>query len=347
MPSLWESKIPDIETLKRELPGSVLTALDTEGFYKQGNLNPSEIGLAVLGAGHTPRPAARFSAFYEENGVRAFTIRLRERNNRGNEYPYGSVEHANADEVVPIFDRILSGFQGKCILTGFDLHAELKWIALKYPSLATHFTAWVDVQELVWQRCKQIALEPEKVLPFGLNKALKAMHICDWRAKSAHHCASNDAVRALRILIGLATDAPFAIPDPKVKRIPPLNTPAVRAYQAFLSRLPKPNYGKHPFEARVMAVDGSKLPPLTSRSLLDRYAGYVGLKAVGLNWQTEAARSEGVRIWWASLLSQESLDNFARDNDGSTLNGIQLRVVTSGKPHLQAQQARRIRVEGL
>ena len=344
MPSLGPGflKIPDLATLKESLPGSVLVALDTEG----GRCKISEIGLAILRTkGRTSEFDPSLSQFYQQNGVKAFTIELRK---RGFEIPesrrYGSVELASAEEVGSRVNDILSSYDGNRILVGFDLRVEFEWMSKTCPWLASSFDAWVDLQELVSQRILETSLEPgelwsRRALRPSLTDTLNAMQIED-RGWHAHH-AANDAVRFLTLLSGLISDMPLAINrwteltnvwKFEVHRSKVQGSNAMPA-RSFLF-LPEPP-GKHLFTARITTADGRKLPPQTPLSLFNHFARYIGLKAVGFNWQAEASGPSGVKFWWVSFQTQELLTKCTSEIHGSTLGGTKLSVVESSELHAQ------------
>jgi hypothetical protein len=83
---------------------------------------------------------------------------------------------------------------------------------------------------------------------------------------------------------------------------------------------------KHPFTARITTADDSVLPSefTTPRSLAELFEKYQ-LKAVALN-SRGLLKSNGVKIWWVSLSTVESLNSFTAELDGSTLCGNQLVV---------------------
>lgn len=51
------------------------------------------------------------------------------------------------------------------------------------------------------------------------------------------------------------------------------------------------------------------------------------MRAVGLNWQIERVRREGVRFWWLSFWSEDALRGFRTSVHGSISDGITIRVI--------------------
>jgi hypothetical protein len=90
-------------------------------------------------------------------------------------------------------------------------------------------------------------------------------------------------------------------------------------------RLPQPS-SIHPFAVRITTMDGSLLPsefkaPRSLSQLFEKYEP----KAVAFN-QSGFLRNNGVRFWWVSLPTLESLKRFVAEIDGLTLSGKILSV---------------------
>jgi hypothetical protein len=85
--SLWESRIPDIDTLKQRIPGSVLVAIDVESSTQRVR----EIGLAMLRiGGDAPQFSRNLQFFYDQNEIKVTTIQDYEREmNRSDSDRYG------------------------------------------------------------------------------------------------------------------------------------------------------------------------------------------------------------------------------------------------------------------
>jgi len=152
---------------------------------------------------------------------------------------------------------------------------------------------------------------------------MNAMHMFDRQAGSKGprmHRASNDATRCLAVLSGLVSLDSFTIP-----KTPPR--------VLVLAELPRPS-SKHPFTARITTTDGSILPSefKTPRSLSTLFAEYEP-KAVALNSRgLRSSKSNGVRVWWLSFSTVESLERFTTKIDGSSLSGKSLVVESSITP---------------
>ncbi|KAF2874081.1 hypothetical protein BDV95DRAFT_320789 [Massariosphaeria phaeospora] len=159
---LWDAKIPDLATLKERLPGSVLVGLDIEHFNIDGIQHASEVGVAVLQVqGQSPPFFHGLAQFYEESGVEALTMRVRDRVGLKPQYEdpekrYGEKVHTNEENIPEITTETLSKYEGTRILVVFDTNAEMKWMSETCPSFASLFSAWVDAQELLAHR-----IEPE------------------------------------------------------------------------------------------------------------------------------------------------------------------------------------------
>ncbi|KAF1974621.1 hypothetical protein BU23DRAFT_598294 [Bimuria novae-zelandiae CBS 107.79] len=120
------------------------------------------------------------------------------------------------------------------------------------------------------------------------------------------------------VLAGLVQAVPFSLPGPRGPRIPRFS-----AYQS----LPKPDREKSPFVLRITPSDDRKFPPRSLRQVADAFKHHEGLRAVGLNWQTEHTRQTGVRFWWLSFWTQEALDDFYRRIHGCAFENITLRAI--------------------
>jgi hypothetical protein len=317
--ALWESRIPDIDTFKQRMQGSVLVAIDVESSAR----GVQEIGLATLRIGvDGPQFSRNLQFFYDQNEIKATTIQgYRREMNRSGSDRYGDtvfVEDANEDTSSAV-EKVLSHYQGQnLILVGFDMYTELEWISNMsemYTSLASLFTAWVDLEELTLQRCE--SENPH----INLTATVKAMQIEDSRA--GNYFPANDAVRCLAVLSGLASTI--------------LSVLAIESYTlpsgiTLLYNIPRPRmYGPHtkyPFSALVTTIDGNVLPTEyeTTHSVAKLSTKY-DLEAVGLNCQKYGVGPTGVKFWWLAFPTREFLDRFTLEVHGSIVNGKELRVV--------------------
>ncbi|PSN66491.1 hypothetical protein BS50DRAFT_677683 [Corynespora cassiicola Philippines] len=313
---LWNSKISDLSTLEERLHEAVLVSLDIESF----GANASEVGLAVLQAGKQPLPFhGILTRYYEENKVEALTIRLLDRGLKYEdpEWRFGDKVHASIEDVHHLTANMLSRYTGERILIGFAMqNAEMNWISKSCPSLAIHFSAWVDIQELVSQRRMQEELgSPTSDIKYpGLTNTLRAMGVTDWRAQKRRHCAANDALRNLIILSGLISHVPINPQHP---------SPKVRTFTQL-----KPTKTHH-CAATIAAKDGGKLPIYSPGSVSKLFSNHPGLKSVALNWKTLHHRTEGVRFWRVEFDTQESLESFITDIDGSMIDNTEISVKTT------------------
>jgi hypothetical protein len=82
--------------------------------------------------------------------VRAHSVEVR-LNRKGGRFSYGTWVKVRLEEVTLTVLRILSEMKKEkhTILVGFDMVAEFLWISQECSSLSSHFTSWVDVQELL------------------------------------------------------------------------------------------------------------------------------------------------------------------------------------------------------
>jgi len=318
--ALWNSKISDLVTLKDRLPGSVLVALDTKFSNISGHQRFSEVGLATLQVHSQPPPfLPGLTKYYEENGVNTLTIRSRDRGLKppyeDPEYRYGDKVHANEEDVCDIVVEMLSRYEGKKILVGFDMEAEWRWIENMGADVASLCSAWVDLQELVSQRRKQENLGPDNDIHRpGLSNTIHALHIADWR-DGGKHCAANDALRNLIVLSGLVVHAPMDRPRPQ-------RLPKPSEFSKLAALKLRPN-------ARITAHDGGKLPLHSPSSLIKLFANYQDLKAVAVNWHTLHQKTNGVRVWAVEFRTEEALEQFVGEVDGSFIDGTRVCVMQS------------------
>lgn len=241
--------------------------------------------------------------------------------NRSDSDRYGdTVLVKNADEDASLaVEKVLSHCQGhNLILVGFDMYTELEWISNmseRYASLASSFTAWVDLEELTLERCGS------KNLQINLTATLKAMQIED--SLSGNYHPANDAVRCLAVLSGLASMNSSVLP------IESYTLPSGVTLLYSIPELRKIGlHTKYPFSARVTTIDGDVLPTeyKTLHSLAKLFRKYE-LKAVGLNCQKYRIALTGVKFWWLSFPTIEWLDRFTLEVHGSILNGKKLSLI--------------------
>ncbi len=303
----WSSKVTSLEELKERISNHVLVGFDIEGHHG----NTSEIGLAILAiSGNTPYICLDRRQFSDENCIQAFTIDIQKRWKKHSEPKKHQIICVDNElQAGPACEKILAGFRGPFILVGYDLSTELKWISEKYPTFASYFSAWLDVQELVGRAYNGHFI--------GLTNALHGLGIIDNRHNYHYHSAANDAVRNLAILAHLLSGAKVAFQPPppnkeeEVKRWSSL--PHLRQYG------PRTNY---PFSARVSTTDGDALPDLTLEELANLYASY-NLKAVAMNCKNQ----QRGKIWWLAFHTLESLKDFLRDFEGTVIKGKSLKVI--------------------
>jgi hypothetical protein len=315
---LLKSKIQDLTTLKDRIPCSLLVAFDLE-FSIHGI---SEAGIAFLRlTKEQPAPAlpddGTLRTFYAQNNIKTYSIQVCERIKKKTSreaVKYGSIMPVNDKELGITILQLISSARSHSeptILVGFSLYAESKWISEFCPSLASLFTACVDLQEIV--------AEKSGIGSSGLLDAMNAMKIVDRPSGTnppSKHGASNDAVRCLAVLAGLLGLDAFTFPSKFCKHV----------RLACLSRIPTPSK-KYPFTARITTADGGILPPHynTPISLYELFKKYLP-NAVALNSQNGLPKSNGWKVWWLSFSSIEFLREFYLKINGSGIDGSKIVV---------------------
>lgn len=293
MEPLWISQITDLNEMQDRMSNHILVAFDMEASLQRIH----EIGLAI--SIDPPQFCIGRCRFFDENKIQAFTVEVHERNTRGYEFKrHGeTISVENELQAGPMIGKLLKDFQtlGKLILVGYDLQMEFKWISEHYPSLASCFSAWVDVQELVTTQCEGVRI--------GLTDAIQGLGIIDNRHNSKQHSAANDAVRNLAVLAGLLSGTQLITTHSSL--------PPVKAFR---------HWTEYSFSVRLATTDGGPLPQFTARDLSELFAGY-DLQAVGLN------RKNNRYIWWMAFYTLESLREFIRDRESLKVEGKVLKVI--------------------
>ncbi|KAF2446147.1 hypothetical protein P171DRAFT_511787 [Karstenula rhodostoma CBS 690.94] len=188
---------------------------------------------------------------------------------------------------------------------------------LHVPVLADVFTAWVDVQDLVYHRCIEDNPSAELIhKQQSLHTARQAMSLSSTFGSSTR--AANDSTRILQVLAALMQSVPLSLPGPRGPRLTPKST---------YSKLPRPDREKHPYALRISPSDGGRFPPRSPREVLEEFRNHEGLRAVGLNWGTECVRREGVRIWWLAFSTEDALRKFHESVQGDVFEGTALDAV--------------------
>jgi hypothetical protein len=244
--------------------------------------------------------------FFDENNVRARTVELVERPFSRSEIRKGDILPARDElDACALLERELQILQKsrKLILVRYDLHTEFKWVSERCPSFASYFSCWIDVQELVAQRCDG------KVL--GLTNALLAFNIIDNRRGKHHHSAANDAVRFLAILAAL-----LASREPIIEKTPPM----VKRFP----KLRRTSAQEFPFTVYMKTEDGSTLPDCTWAEMCNVFAQF-DLKAVGRNTK----RGRPVYTWWLAFNTVKGLQGCMGWIERETIHGKNLRVVSA------------------
>ncbi|KAF2436764.1 hypothetical protein EJ08DRAFT_691085 [Tothia fuscella] len=223
---------------------------------------------------------------------------------------YGSVdvtEEANLGSTVRnSIAAAISNHTGNVILVGWAMLTEFNWMSSHCPTLPSLFNEWVDAQDLVSERAR--------TLPPSLKRAENALGISDKKGtRPLKHEPSNDCVRMLAVTTGLLTRESLKIP------------PRPKTIERF-KRLPKRHESKYHFTARITDKYGQALPKHVQKAadLIAQFEAY-DLVAVGRNI-TGAIEEHGVKNWWVALDTEEALDKFYTEIDGSVLNDCSLMV---------------------
>jgi len=327
--TLWESEIRDLAKLREHLPQSVLVGLNIKSFRDGGHLLATEVGLAVLRVTdqwpefcHGRDSGFCLRDYYHHNKVEVLTIRLRPRqiNKRlaswhpdgEPEKRFGEAVNADSDEKASdIAAAMLSKYEGSKILVGWSMRTDFEWILENCSSLAEIFSAWVDLQELVMHRRIQEGLGLKTP---GMNNTLREMQVTYPGPKHHQTCPANDALRTLNVLSGLVHNVSMI-------QLPP-SAPKVRA----LHRIP-PLRTSRPFAAWVETEYRRRLPLISHEALRDRFSRYAGLKTVAVSWRTQREKAQGAFRWFVEFNSEESLNQFIKEVDGSIIDNVPLRIV--------------------
>jgi hypothetical protein len=315
--------------LKNHLPNSILVAIDIEGSGSERGV--CEVGLAILPVnGQAPRFHNNLTNFCHQNQIRVETFEAQQRGEKRrngtykmyqkkNQRKYGVTTFIDSDEEIgPKLEEILSQYvsDGKeIILLAFGMATELAWIAQACPSLASYFTAWLDVQNLANQRCNLSR-------PISLMDAFDALRLSGHvRAQNGHHWAANDALAYLGILSKLiSTDQFFTLPQRGPKK------EQCDFHEHFRQRVRDRPY-KDPFTACVETIDGSLLPfGYRTTPKLNRMFRPYKLKAFGISNSRKRAKESGSNYWWFSFYTLETLEKFTERVDGMTLPNINLKL---------------------
>lgn len=305
---LWSSKLCDLDAVRKHMQGAILVAFDIESSRD----SISELGLAMLVVDeNNPHYCIGRGRFYHHNKVQSFSVRLREKPTTGYvDKRYGeTITIASEKEIVPAMDEMLKRFRGQrnLILVGYDMYREFRWISECWPTMASYFSGWVDVQELVPAGSDRVQV--------SLNDALRACKIIDDRSRipSNQHAPATDGVRSLAVLAALLDEREVNLASPA--------TSPIKVYNC----LPRPASlrprGQFPFSARISTAAGSQLPLRTPTELCRMYSAF-DLKAVGTN----RSRGKATMTWWMAFNTSESLRDFVAEVDGSIVDEKELKV---------------------
>jgi hypothetical protein len=272
---LWRSKIDNIETVREQIKGATLVAFDIESSF---NIT-TELGLSMLVVNQNNSHACTGRLrFQHENHVQAFTFEIGAKCNHGNEYVYrrDMIQRVWSDqEAAAAIEKTLRRFRkaSKLILVGYDVYVEFRWLS-ENPTLASQFSAWCDVQELL-----SVHSDGAQI---GLGHALLGLKIIDNRLSVNGHSAANDTVRTLAILAALLDGKEFVPPPPRILRYH-----YVPSYKSFT---PHAKFGE---AVRISNESGGPLPRREPADLIQLYSAF-DLKAVGMN---SSGDSRVARIW--------------------------------------------------
>ncbi|KAI1765495.1 hypothetical protein GGR53DRAFT_489953 [Hypoxylon sp. FL1150] len=341
--TLWQNNIPDLDALK-EKSRYTFVAIDFEGrFTKDGPLNITEIGLAVL----SPSVSANCMSpddlecqgqapkiFFEQNQINSYWIKVKgkERSEKGRDrYYFGQPQEIEAEETESTLVSLLQSIQRRSgsplVLVGFDLVFELSTIASHLSRITQYFSFWADLQEVAAEvtstKCPGMRAT---LLAFGFFASDLAI-----RGKSDHN-AGNDAVRELAILVNLLNANKTDTIHIQTAR--PRDENALRRYW---QNRPAPKE-LFPFTARIR-IEGKDLKSLVTntKQLMTLFPGYqpsaVGMTRVG-------------NYGWVCLPTVEELSRFVEEFHGHKLKGETWIAVTDYDPeipHLTPEQLREAR----
>lgn len=306
---LWTSKIDNIETLREQMQGATLVAFDIESAFN----TTTELGLSTLVVNqNNPHACIGRRRFQDENHVQAFTFEIGAKSNQGNQWLYrrDMVQRVWSDqEAAAAIEKTLRRFRkaGRLILVGYDAYVEFRWLC-EHPTLASQFSAWCDVQELL-----SVHSEGAQI---GLGHALHGLQIIDNRLGLTGHSAASDTVRTLAILAALLDGKEF-VPPPPPPRIPSYNyTPN---YKSFTPRAPFCN------SVRISNESGGFLPRRKPEDLIQLYGAF-DLKAVGMNPGARGGRGVAIK-WWIAFNSAQSMQEFIGEVNGSEVDAQRLVVI--------------------
>ncbi|PVI05302.1 hypothetical protein DM02DRAFT_668504 [Periconia macrospinosa] len=305
--------ITDLKSLREYLSdGALLVAFDTESYAYRGQRSwgVSELGFATL---QWPCPGLQmpvsYRVFAQQNNVKLLTIQTKERNQKGIERTSSPIVHSNGIEETKEAIRSFLPTVKKAIFVGYAANNELEWMEKNYPELTDYFVAFIDVQELLMQRCREETPSLFAILPgkISLSSALRGMNLAQNCRDHRSHRAANDACRFLQVLAGLLTYRPLT-----------LASPYGHVWNSLYLQ-PHPSIRKkYSMRLAITASEGNVLPRRTAEELARMYHVFEPV-AVGCY----TGKKNG-KYWWLAFGDQESLTKCVVAVDGSLLDGITL-----------------------
>lgn len=314
---LWESNIPDLDSLRKIIGTEGFVAIDAEPW---GNGGPSCTDVSEIGVAFVPPIAVAqqqrqqdatfptLESLVSRHHIHSHCLRIAGRaraEQRRETYDFGQAQIIAEDEVEEELVRIVSSFETKTgakpVLVGFSLGFELRAISVLYPRLTDHFSSWVDLQELATEvsGLRTPAMR-DTLIALGFDK-----DFCAVRSVRMAHNAGNDAVRILGVLFGLTSLSTDLSIDrtPKHKMKHWKTTTNVKK-RTFWRHKPRPRE-LYPYIARVKL--GSDLEKFTPETLYDYFSTYT---------PTAAGINQGNRYGWICLPCLDDLHRFVHEVHG-------------------------------
>ncbi|KAK0658027.1 hypothetical protein B0T16DRAFT_453434 [Cercophora newfieldiana] len=345
---LWDSNIPDLDTLKCQARSAAFVTIDIHGTRNC----PIEFGLTcfqirseaqtTLDKIEAPRTLADIAATNRFQ-TRCFRVEGKELSSRHREksfFEFCDTQVVPADKIEEALALSLESSKAAAtpnlILVGFGMAEVMKYIS-QHSGLAQHFSFWVDAQELVTDMTKVATPGvADTLIALGFGGDKKAVIPVDLGRRAGNH-----SVRVAAILLSIATrsqDMPLKITQPayqarrkKYLRMQKL----INQQPTWQSRRRKRRNGPQ-FVADVVLSGGEPLN-LSAASLLNLFSEYSPL---------DAGTSKSGKIGWISLPSSETLVNFIQQVNGTeALDGRVWTAVADYDPRVFEAYAEKIMEE--
>ena len=311
---LWDSNIPDLESLKKLFGKSGFIAIDAEP-YGTSQSQVTEIGISYIPPScvyskHTNgSKKLTIEILRRQYGIqsRCFRVSANQRREKNRErYAFGDAEAITEADIERVLVDAVASFTGsdpKPTLVGFSLGFELKLITTQWPRLVDAFSAWVDVQEVA--RDVSGGNAPgmrDTLIAFGFGHDYQAVH-----SHRTTHNAVNDAMRISATLLSLGSMCSSnSTPTLEIGRTIRHKNRLWKAKRNTRHRRiwkTKPASRElYPFIARVSV--NKQLNMFSAEGLMEFFSEYSPI-AVGINY--------GQRYGWVCLESLEELRHFVQE----------------------------------